>query len=90
MIRGVISTISSVRLRERLVVPNSRPSTGMRLSPGMPVSVVPSFCWMRPPNSTVWPLCTATWVASLRSEMVALPLTSATSLGWLTSWLMFM
>src|SRR5574337_581629 len=38
MMRGVISTISSVRSRLRLVLPNSRPITGIRLRPGMPVS----------------------------------------------------
>src|SRR6185437_2083027 len=91
MMRGVISTISSVRSRLRLVLPNRRPMTGIRLRPGMPVSVLPSSCWIRPPSSTVCPLCTATCVLSWRCEMDGLPLTIGCDASrWLTCWLTFM
>ncbi len=85
MTRGVIRTSSSVRSLLRDVEPNSRPSQGMRLSSGTPLSETLSFCWIRPPSSTVWPLCTATWVWMVRCEMALLPVGPAVAPGLLTS-----
>lgn len=44
MMRGVIKTISSLRLLLRSVVPNSHPSTGIRLRNGTPLCSTVSIC----------------------------------------------
>mmetsp|Transcript_17034 Transcript_17034/g.40650 ORF Transcript_17034/g.40650 Transcript_17034/m.40650 type:complete len:209 (-) Transcript_17034:847-1473(-) len=64
--RGVISSTTSVLLRVSVCVPNSRPSTGRRDSPGMPTALLRSSSLMRPASTCVSPSARRSVVEVLR------------------------
>ena len=64
--RGVMNTTSSVRVCLSVSLRKSQPRSGMSPRSGTLVCVLETEFCVRPPRTTVWPLCTETSAPILR------------------------